>query len=104
MIKPYNYQDGCQTTLRGMTECMCEICITNRSLILGIATAEYCKKDYQTDSQGRRICPFCIEHNHIPGEPMDVCDCKNLILDDNDHRVIGQCQCYSKSHGFRTRR
>ena len=56
------------------------------------------KFDNGIGSVERPICPECLKHEQ--GEPMNVHDCKNIILNDKNE-TIGQCCCWSKEHGVR---
>ena len=46
----------------------------------------------------RWICPECIDH--IQGDSSIFYDCKNVFVND-DGKPVGQCCCYSESHGKR---
>jgi len=43
------------------------------------------------------ICPDCKEHKQ--GDCTKFHDCKNVFV--KDGVSVGQCMCYSKSHGIR---
>lgn len=47
----------------------------------------------------RTICPECRTHKQ--GKSSEVHDCKTVFIRDGE--TVGQCQCYSKEHGYRTR-
>ncbi|MHA2119584.1 MAG: hypothetical protein ACW990_00120 [Promethearchaeota archaeon] len=54
----------------------------------------------EISTQERPICPECI--NHVQGEVGEVFDCKNLYRY-TISQGIGQCCCYSITHGKNTR-
>lgn len=49
------------------------------------------------DYKDRWICPDCA--NHEQGGSSEFYDCKNVFV--KDGKTVGQCCCYSPTHGKR---
>lgn len=68
---------------------------------IGYYTDEPWEDCKQEGFEHRALCQGCIEEGHKQGKPEEVLDCKMVFID-KDKKTLGQCCCYSETHGKRS--